>query len=147
VAACSPSAPTPALNLEPSASAGPAADAFGPLAVIPPQDGADSARTEGRLRITDECVFLDSPSGVTLLVWPADRTAWSPEPPTITFTNFDGSVVAVRDGDAVVLGGSGDSEADGGLSGEDWVERTVWVAPPSFSCSLDQRWFVGAVGG
>jgi hypothetical protein len=90
-------------------------------------------------------VFLDSAGGETLLVWPSDRTIWSPEPPTITFANFDGSIVTVRDGDDVVLGGSGDSKADGGLSDEDWVARTEWVAPPSLSCSLDQRWVVGAV--
>lgn len=143
VAACSPTGPTATPTLNASASPG---DRWGPLAVIPPQDGADAARTEGRLRTTDECVFLDAPSGVTLLVWPSDRTAWTSEPPTITFRNFDGSIVTVRDGDDIVLGGSGDSQADGGLSGEDWVKRIVWVVPPSPSCSLDQRWFVGAVG-
>ena len=35
-----------------------AADTWGPLAVIPAQDGADTARTEGTLRITNTCVFL-----------------------------------------------------------------------------------------
>lgn len=49
---------------------------WGPLAVVPPQDGADTARTEGTLRITDTCVFLDGPGGPVLLVWPADRTSW-----------------------------------------------------------------------
>jgi len=150
VAACSPIEPTPAPSLAPSASSADVSaspvDSWGPLAVIPPQGGADTARTEGKLRITDACVFLESPGGVTLLFWPSDRTAWSPEPPTITFANFDGSIVTVRDGDDVVLGGSGDSEAESGLAGEDWVERTDWVAPPSLTCSLDQRWGVGAVG-
>lgn len=116
------------------------------MAVMPPQDGADTARTEGRLRITNACVFLESPSGVTVLIWPADRTTWSPEPPTITFANFDGSVVTVRDGDEVVLGGSGDSKTESGLSNEAWVEGIDWIASPSPSCALDERWFVGAVG-
>jgi len=43
---------------------------WGPLAVVPPQDGADTARTEGTLRIADACVFLDQPGGPSLLVWP-----------------------------------------------------------------------------
>jgi hypothetical protein len=139
VAACSPNEPTPTPNVDTSAT-------WGPLAVIPPQDGADTARTEGRLRITDDCVFLESPGGIMLLVWPSDRTVWSPEPRTITFANFDGSIATVRDGDEAVLGGSGDSQGESGISGEDWVEGIAWVAPPSLSCSLDQRWFVGALG-
>ena len=143
VAACSPNLGPSESSAVVSASPG---DTWGPLAVIPPQDGADTARTEGRLRITDACVFLESPGGVTLLFWSSDRTAWTPEPRTITFANFDGSIVTVRDGDGVVLGGSGDSEAESGASGEDWVDRMEWVAPPSLSCSLDQRWGVGGVG-
>ena len=53
------------------------------------------------------------------------------------------------DGDHVVLGGSGGdsaSEADGAISGEEWVRRIEWVAPPASSCSLDSWWIVGAVG-
>jgi hypothetical protein len=166
--ACSTDPPTPTIRsvapsgqtLEPTASppatvtpeptstavVGSPGDQWGPLAVVPPQDGADTARTEGKLRITDACVSLDSPSGGTLLYWPADRTTWNAGPSTITFTNYDGTVVTVRDGDAVVLGGSGDSAADGGVSGQAWVDRTVWVARPQPSCALDQRWAVGAVG-
>ena len=124
----------------------PSADAWGPLAVVPPQDGADSARTEGTLRITNTCVFLETPREVALLFWPSDRTRWRAEPRTISFTNFDGRIVTVRDGDHVVLGGGGDSQAESGVSGEEWLQRMEWVAPPSRSCSLDQRWAVGAVG-
>ena len=155
-AACSPKEPTRTPNLVPSASPAvvsaspdPSAspgDPWGPLAVIPPQDGADTARTEGRLRITDACVFLDSPGGVVLLFWPSDRTTWRPEPPAITFANFDGSIVTVRDRDQVALGGSGHSAADSGVAGKDWVARMAWVARPSLSCSLDRWWVVGAVG-
>jgi hypothetical protein len=43
-----------------SPSTGPSADPWGPLAVIPPEGGADTARTEGTLRITDECVFPEA---------------------------------------------------------------------------------------
>lgn len=115
------------------------------MAVVLAQDGADTARTEGTLRITEACVFLESPSDVTVLVWPADRTTWSPQAASITFANFDGSVVTVRDGDHVVLGGSGDSEEESEFSSEEWVAGIVWVAPPASTCALDQRWFVGAV--
>ena len=134
VAACSANEPAPS------------AHAWGPLAVVPPQDGADTARTEGTLRITDACVFLETPREVTLLFWPSDRTTWRAEPRTISFTNFDGRIVTVRDGDHVVLGGGGDSQAESGVSGEQWLQRMLWVAPPSRSCSLDLRWAVGAVG-
>ncbi len=119
---------------------------WGPLAVIPPQGGADQARTEGTLRITDACVFLERGGEVTLLFWPADRATWSAASRAITFENFDGSVVTVGDGDHVVLGGGGDTEAESGISGEEWVRRMEWVAPPASSCSLDPRWGVGAVG-
>jgi hypothetical protein len=119
---------------------------WGPLAVIPPPDGTDLARNEGTLRITDACVYLEDPGGdLWLLVWPADRTTWSEGSRSITFENLDGSVVVVVDGDRVVLGGGGSSEAESGISGEEWVRRIDWVAPPSSLCSLDQRFFVGVV--
>jgi hypothetical protein len=124
-------------------------DTWGPLAVIPPQDGSDTLRAEGTLRIADPCVFLESRGELTLLYWPADRATWSEESRAITFENFDGSVVTVGDGDHVVLGGSGGdaaSEAEGGISGEEWVRRIEWDAPPASSCSLDSWWVVGAVG-
>ena len=125
------------------------ADTWGPLAVLPPQDGMDTLRAEGTLRITDACVYLGWPPGeLTLLFWHADQVTWNEEARAITFENFDGSVVTVGDGDHVVLGGSGggsDSEAEGGISGEEFVRRMDWVAPPASSCSLDRWWGVGAV--
>jgi hypothetical protein len=121
------------------------ANAWGPLAVIPPQDGTDSARNEGTLRITDTCVYLERADGVELLFWPADRTTWDAPSRTITFENFDGRMVTVADGDEVVLGGGGDSEAESGVSDDAWVERMEWVAPPDPSCPLDPRFGVGAV--
>lgn len=140
-----PGAPaSPPLTPAVEASASPV-DAWGPLAVIPPQGGADTGRAEGTLRITDTCVFLESRGEVELLVWPADRTTWSGESRAITFENFDGSVATLGDGDHVVLGGGGDREAESGISGKEWVRRTDWVAPPDLSCPLDPRWGVGAV--
>jgi hypothetical protein len=128
-----------------SSPSGSAAAAWGPLAVFPPQDGADTARTEGTLRISDRCVTLERAGEVQLLTWPADRTSWDAETRAITFENFDGTVVTVADGDDVVLGGSGGTEAEGGLSGEEHVASVDWVAPPDPSCPLDPWWDVGAV--
>lgn len=138
-----PGAQASASPVEPSVSP---VDTWRPLAVIPPQGGADTLRAEGTLRITDTCVYLEWPPGeLTLLYWPSDRTTWSGESRAITFANFDRSVVTVGDGDHVVLGGSGGS-GDDGMSGEEFVRRMDWVAPPASSCSLDRWWVVGAVG-
>ena len=145
----SPAEPSPSAvepSPSPAASWPSDAEAWGPLAVIPPQDGTDLARNEGTLRITDTCVYLESTGELWLLVWPADLTTWSAESRTITFENYDGRVVSVGDGDHVVIGGGGDSEAESGISGEEWVRRAEWVAEPAPSCSLDPRFSVGVVG-
>ncbi len=133
-------APTPSpVSATPSPSG-----AWGPLAVIPPQDGADTARTEGTLRITNACVILDTAGGPVLLLWPADRTAWAAASHTISFANFDGTTVVVGDGMALALGGGGDSSAEGAAP-EAWLAETPWVARPALSCPLGVRWTVGAV--
>ena len=139
-ASASPDEASPS-TVQPSAST---VDTWGPLAVIPPQGGMDTLRTEGRLRITDTCVYLESRGEVTLLSWPADRTMWSEESRVITYDNVDGSVVTVGDGDHVILGGSGGPGEDG-ISGEEFVKRTAWVAPPASSCTLDRWWTVAAL--
>ena len=145
LAACSGSVPTATSSPgTPSPEVSPGGT-WGPLAVVPPQDGADTARTEGTLRITDTCVFLDGPGGPSLLVWPADRTTWNAQTRAITFANFDGSTVSAGDGTPVVLGGSGDSNEEGGSTTEAWLARTPWVARPADSCPLDSRWWVGAL--
>ena len=71
-----------------------------------------------------------------MLIWPADRTSWDPGSRSITFRNFDGSIVTVGDGDEVVLGGGSGAESDGGVA---------WVARPSADCSLVPNWGVGDV--
>jgi hypothetical protein len=120
--------------------------AWGPLAVVPPSSGVMEALTAGTLRITDACVFLEEPGGnIALLVWPADRTAWNAEEQAITLENLDGSAVTLRDGDPVSLGGGGDSVAESGVSGEEWVRQTDWVAPPAPSCPIDAHWYVGEI--
>jgi hypothetical protein len=112
---------------------------------MPPQDGADTARTEGVLRITSACVLLVTSRGPFLLLWPADRTTWDAETKTITFASFDGSTVSAGDGAPVIVGGSGDSGEDAGNAIEAWLAATPWVAPPDPSCPLKMRWWVGAI--
>ena len=136
--------PNPTAPVAPSESLS-SAGAWGPLAVVAPQDGADTARTEGTLRITDTCVFMAANGGPVLLIWPADRATWNAESGTITFANFDGSTVSAGDGTRVVLGGGGDSNDESGTTTEDWLAGTTWVAPPDAACPLDARWWVGAL--
>jgi hypothetical protein len=136
----SPTTPSVGLTATP-----PGGSTWGPLAVVPPQDGADTARTEGTLRVTDSCVFLVTTGGPVLLVWPADRTTWNPQARTVAFANFDGSTVSVGDGTPVVLGGGGDNNDESGTTTEAWLARTQWVARPAPSCPLDSRWWVGAL--
>lgn len=118
---------------------------WGPMAIVPPQEGTDLALTQGTLRITDSCVVLDGPTGPTLLYWPADRVRWDPETRAIRFDNADGTFATVQDGANFAAGGRGDSVADGGLPGEDWVNSKPWVVPPDSSCPLERRWGVGYV--
>lgn len=134
-----------ALSVTPVASSARSEGDWGPLAVVPPQDGADTVRTEGMLRITGSCAFLATSGGPVVLVWPADRTTWNAETQAITFANFDGSTASARDGARVVLGGGGDSNVESGTTNDAWLARTPWVARPDASCPLDSRWWVGAL--
>lgn len=131
---------------EGSPGVGAPAVAWGPLAVAPASDGMGEALTSGTLRITDTCVFLEEAGGdQALLVWPADRTTWSSDTRAITLENLDKSSVTFRDGDRVTFGGGGDTTAEGGVSSEEWIANTAWIARPAATCPLDSRWFVGDV--
>lgn len=136
-AACtnSPASPAPASN-----------DEWGPLAVVDAPPNGDFARMPGVLRLTDQCAMLEPDTGdLVLLAWPVNETAWHPETTTITFRQRSGDVVEVRDGDVVVLGGSGDvfsgPEALGTI--EDWIARLDWVASPDDTCRTDRSWSIG----
>ena len=114
-----------AVDISPAASGN-----WGPLAVIPPQDGSDSAPTQGTLRITDTCVFLDGQDEPMLLLWPADQTRWDEGTRAVTFGNVDGTAVVVKDGAVVVLGGSGDRSEESGIAPEVWLQDTrKWTRP------------------
>lgn len=133
-----------------SAGTGPSpssTEGWGPLAVVR-ATGGDMALSAGRLRITDACVYLEGAGDErSLLVWPADRTAWSADSRTINFKNLDGSTVPLRDGDQITLGGGGDSDAESGIPAKEWIRRTEWVAAPASSCPAEVRWSVGDVIG
>lgn len=116
---------------------------WGPVAVVPPQEGHGQALIHGTLRVTDDCVLLDEQGENALLVWPADRTTWNPEARTVTFENLDGEVVTVGDGDEVSMGGGGSSVDEGGVSNEEYISGREWVSPPDPSCASDVRWSVG----
>ncbi len=118
--------------------------AWGPLAVVPASRASAEARTMGTLHITESCVLLMEPDGAaSLLIWPSNRTAWLPGEEAIQFTNLDRTTVTVRDGDRVILSGGGASIAEGGISGEEFVTKTDWVATPRPTCPADVRWKVG----
>ena len=139
-----PTTTSPSVTASASPSAPPSAPGeWGPLAVIPPQDGSDTGRTEGKLRITNTCVFLDERGERVLLLWPADRTRWDAGERTVTFANADRKPVVVGDGTPVVLGGGGDSSEESGITPEAWLGSMTWVARPADGCPIDSWWGVG----
>jgi hypothetical protein len=117
---------------------------WGPLAVVRTDAGME-AREEGRLVLTDECAFIERQGERMLLVWPVERTKWDPTTAEVSFERFDGQIVSVRDGQDVVLGGGGSSEAEDGLSGEEWAAQFDWVASPAPGCVGEARWLVSDV--
>ena len=121
-------------------------DGWGPLAVMEMSGGMD-ALTTGVLRVTDQCVTLETAGGESeLLVWPADRTRWEEATGSIRFTNPPvGPDFVLRDGQSVSLGGGGDGTAEGGTSGAEWAASIDWVAAPDPACPMEVRWYVSAV--
>ena len=122
--------------------------AWGPLAVVNQPPNGDFARTEGVVRLTDECAMLEVPNGdVLLLVWPADATTWQAESETILYRGFGGGVVEVGDGQEVVLSGSGEPfvgpEVE--VTMTEWVAAREWEAAPRVSCAAVQTWSIGEV--
>lgn len=133
-----------------SASLEPVHGEWGPLAVADCCVGGDFARNEGVLRISDRCVNLDVSNGRSLLLlWGSDTTTWDSAANAIHLKRWDGQVVVLRDGQRVIVGGSGeaftdDPDASEGLPWHEWVERMDWVAEPDESCAVaDGYWGVG----
>lgn len=114
---------------------------WGPLAVGAWGTGAE-ALVAGTLRITETCVYLETPgSGKAIIVWNADRATWLAERRAID-RSPDGETVVLADGDEVAFGGGGDSTAESGIDGDAWIAATTWVARPDHSCPIEARWFV-----
>lgn len=104
---------------------------WGPLAVVENGFGPD-ALAEGTLRVDPECVNLERGDRHWLLVWPSDRTTWNEPDNSIEFRRRDSSVVTVRDGQYISVGGG---EGPVGLP---------WLASPRPGCAGIQ-WFVSDV--
>lgn len=127
---------------------------LGPLAVTTVAMGGDDALTTGVVRITDECVVLEtSDGGSTLLVWSSEQASWDPQERQILFRNRGGEVIVLRDGDEVGFGGSGRAlsrdeaspEEWDGLTWDDWLPTIDWVAAPDPTCRAGSAWSVGEV--
>lgn len=98
--------------------------------------------TMGTVRISDTCVYLERSDGARwLLVWARDRTIWDPAERKIIHKNPTGQVVQVGDGEHVVVGGGGSTNA--GPEADD--SEPAWVAPPDQSCPATTRWRVGSI--
>lgn len=116
---------------------------WGPLAVERGATTRDAA-IGGRLSITDDCVLLvPEPSSEILLLWPMERTSWDAPSRTITFVNTDGSVIDLRDGMLVRMGGGGFSEAEADISIQEWLGLRDWVKPPADTCIGIEAWYMG----
>jgi hypothetical protein len=98
------------------------------------EGNGDLARTEGTLRITDQCVFLESAEQLQLLAWPAAQTRWNAGDGTIAFTTGAGENRVLTSGEALALGGSG---ADFSDDREAWMETWEWVVRPAPRCLTD----------
>jgi hypothetical protein len=99
----------------------------------------------GRLRITEDCVFLQREGDDVLVVWPADRTIWKPGSRTITFEDADAGTVTLADGDQVVTGGGNGGTHLRDSSAEEWAADFKWVSPPAEECLTDVWWILGGI--
>lgn len=140
----------------PSPSAVPTdtASAWGPLAVFTDPTngpGADAGFGPGVISIGDRCVTFraDRAQVPTTLMWAEDTVAWRPNTRRIVFTDRQGDVVRVNDGDRLMLGGvrmwpAPDSQTP--EPGQRWSagldER--WVSEPDLSCPA-ALWYVGEI--
>ena len=126
-----------------------ASDPWGPLAVVDAPPNGDFARMPGVLRLTDNCAMLELATGdLVLLAWPVNETEWRPETETVVYQRRSGDLVEVRDGEAMVLGGSGEvffGPESEGLTVEAWIARLDWVVAPDEDCTADSSWSIGDV--
>lgn len=114
---------------------------WGPLAVQASGNG-EKARTQGTLRIDEDCVLLERGGERTLLVWPASQVSWDPGRETVMFVDRHGRLRQLTNGMPVGFGGGGASEAEGGPL-EDRFASVDWVKRPDPECVAPSVWFVG----
>jgi hypothetical protein len=117
-------------------------DRYGPLAVVAGQPSGNEALISGTLKVTSDCVFLQSGSEDVVLVWPEEATDWEPDSATISYGSGR-ERVKLAGGDEVSFGGGGSSVQEDGLKAAEWMRSVKWVSQPASSCVTDTRWFVG----
>jgi hypothetical protein len=96
------------------------------------------------------CVVVRDGNGdAWQLLWAEGRTTWNDQSRTLAFQNLDGEVIEVRDGDNVVLGGSGQIFSDPldpeSVDWATWKQEIEWVAEPREECAT-RAWAVGSLG-
>ena len=137
---------TPVLTIVPEPTPGKSSDVdYGPLAVISPSDGLDTARNEGVVDLDGPCAALRARGRVILLLWAADRVTWNATSHSVAFRNPDGHLVTIASGTQVVLGGGGGLLEEDGLTAEAWLAGMSWIARPVASCRFDGYWGVGSI--
>lgn len=131
---------------------------YGPMAVIDRDDEyRDESGTQGTLRISDTCVYLESDFAdyPVLPVWRSSDVEWIAEPESVK-VSAPGALsegvesLELRDGDFVSLGGSVAILADDAERpppDDSWIDELEWswAARPNPECQGDP-FIVGSVG-
>lgn len=120
---------------------------YGPLAVV---DRDDEDRfeggTQGTLRITDTCVYLerDDIEHDTLLVWRSSDVEWAASTRTITFSGpaplTGDEPLELRDGNFIGVGGEPvivEEDAERPPSDDSWMDGQKWLNRPKPGCDGD----------
>lgn len=114
---------------------------WGPLAVTKGRFDSELLTTGGIVRITADCVFVETRTqGFVLLVWWQGTAHWDAATRLIRHRDNEGPE-ELRSGDSVSLGGSREHVPDW----SDWVGRIDWTAPPKPACETPTVWYVGAI--
>jgi hypothetical protein len=125
ISACGSGSQSPTTT--PSSADGQAVD-YGPLAVLPPSEFRSLAGGRaGPIRIGHECVTVEAPEGLALLIWHSEDVTWDEETRSLTFTSIKPSVtpITIRDGDKYQFGGISDQGITRGLT---------FLVPPDEMC-------------
>lgn len=117
---------------------------WGPMAVLDDPIAAedlDGALGPGRIRVTEQCVFLDTRGGrKATLAWRSGDSSWDPVTHEVIYEDDRSGKLRLSDGDRVELGGYGGgtmSEPAGG-------PPMIWLIEPDPACPAT-IWAVHAV--